>query len=433
MLSSDPFESEVRSELSEQCDELQIRVTSLPRRRALRIVLLDMTEPVDATLPLRRSFVRLGGRTLVQHQLDIALAVGCERLICIVRSLEPEVIALQQRAELAGVLFNTVMAPRYLSALVTAQDDVVVIYEGLLADPERAQVLIELGAGVFVQPIETGLAAGFERIDINHASAGLLRIPGRLIEALVQLSPDCDVPSSLTRIALQAGLAKREVPAAACSGMGWQMITSEQEAIAIEHEWIAHKLGNARLVSPGRRLVRIAILGFASSLLHAGNASRIMGAATLGVLGLALGVAWFGWGAAGFVFAAFSWLCLCSATMLKRLETPLAAGEVKHEAGLAALNWGFDAVLVLLIHWAAPPIAGANPLLSLALPITLLLLLRLSGKVPALPGAAIIADRALLCLLFAACAATGLLEWTVALGTVALVSTILATISPRSG
>ncbi len=392
-----------------------------------------MTEPVDATLPLRRSFVRLGGRPLVQHQLDMALAAGCERLICLVRSLEPEVIALHQRAERAGLLFNTVTAPRDLSALVTAQDDLVVIYEGLLADPESVAKLIEQGPGVFVQPIETGLAAGFERIDINHASAGMLRIPGRLIEELVQLPPDCDVPSSLTRIALQAGLATREVPVAARSGMGWQMITSDDEAHAIEHQWIAHKLGSARLVSPGRRLVRLAILGFASSLLHAGNASLIALASTLAVLALALGAAWMDWAATSFLLAALAWLSLCSATMLRRLEAPLAAGEVKHETGLAALDWFFDAVLVLLIHWAAPPLAGTSPLLSLALPVTLLLLVRLSGKIPAVPGAALIADRALLALLLAVCAAAGLVEWAIALMSVVLAATILATSSARGG
>lgn len=392
-----------------------------------------MTEPVDATLPLRRSFVRLGGRPLVQHQLDIALAVGCERLICIVRSLDPEVIAVQQRAERAGVLFHTVTAPRDLSALITAQDDVVVIYEGLLADPSSASDLVEQGPGVMVQPIETGLGAGFERIDINHAAAGLLRIPGRLIESLVQVPADCDVPSTLTRIALQAGVAKREVPGAARSGMGWQMITSEEQAHAIEPEWIAHKLGNARLVSPGRRLVRIAILGFASSLLHAGNASLTLIAATLAVLAMALGSAWFGWAAAGFVLAALAWLCLCSATMLRRLEAPLSAGDVKSEAGLAALDWLIDAAIVLLILWAAPPPAGTILLLSPALPVTLLLLVRLSSRIPAMPGAALIADRALLGLLLAVCAATSMLEWALALGTVALTATILATFNARGG
>jgi hypothetical protein len=142
---------------------------------------------------------------------------------------------------------------------------------------------------------------------------------------------------------------------------------------------------------------------------------------------------WFDWRAASFVLAALAWLSLCSATMLRRLETPLAAGKVKRETGLAALDWLFDGVLVLLIHWAAPPVAGMTPLLSLALPVTLLLLVRLSGKIPAMPGAAVIADRALLCLLLALCAVAGLVEWALALVTVALAAAILATASARSG
>lgn len=392
-----------------------------------------MTEPVDATLPLRRGFVRLGGRPLVQHQLDMAIACGCERLICLVRALEPEVIALQRRAESAGMRFNTVAAPRELSALVTASDEVVVIYEGLLVEPSSAREVVEQGQGVFVQPVETGLAASFERIDINNASAGLLRIPGRLIEALVQMPPDCDIASSLARIALQAGVPAREVPAAARSGTRWQMIASESQAQAIEHEWLAERLGPARMSSPGRKLARMGILALGSSLLHAGNASLVMLASAIAGLALAVGTGWFAWSATSFLLAAIAWIALCSATSLRRLEAPLLAGEVKRDAGLLAVDWGFDAALILLIHWAAAPLAGIGPFPAVSLPVTLLLLVRICGKTPGMLLSVLIDDRAVLCLLLAVCAALGLVEWAVALGAVLMASAILFTLSARRG
>ena len=46
-------------------------------------------------------------------------------------------------------------------------------------------------------------------------------------------------------------------------------------------------------------------------------------------------------------------------------------GKAKSDINVTPL---IDIVLVLLIHWAAPPIAGTSPLLSLTLPVTMLLL-----------------------------------------------------------
>lgn len=375
----------------------------------------------------------MAGRPVIQHQLDIALAFGCDRLVCMVRSLDPEVIALQHRAELAGVLFNTVSSPRDLSALVTAADEVVVLQEGLLAETARAHTLLEQGSGVFVQPIEAGLAAGFERIDINNASAGMLRIPGRLIEALVQLPPDSDVPSALTRIALQSGVSLRDVPVEARTGAQWRIIASEDEAHAIERDWIAHRLGEAPLASPGRWIARRAVLAFGSALLHAGNASRVMSAGLLVMLALALAAGWLGFSAFGFVFGALAWICLRCAAKLKRLERPASRDSNDLRLGEIVPGWGFDLVLVALIHWAAPPLAGTSPVLALAMPITFLLLVRLAGLQPNLPGAATISDRTVLSLLLAGFAAIGLIEWAVALGACLLAAGGLAATRARGG
>jgi hypothetical protein len=385
-----------------------------------------MTEPVDATMPLRRGNIRVSGRPVVQHQLDLALAFACDRVICLVKSLEPEVIALQHRTEAAGKVFNTVSAPRDLSALITAADDVIVLHEGLLADTGRARALLEQGQGVFVLPVETGLASGFERIDINNAVAGMMRIPGRLIEALLQITPDCDVPSALTRIALQSGISLRNVPAEARTGTQWLMIASEEDAHAIEPDWIAERLLPVRLASPGRWVARHALLAFGSSLLHAGNASRIMIGAGLAALALALGTGWLGASTAGFLLCALAWICLHTAASLKGLEAPLTRADIRFLPAIIALDWGFDAALVVLIVWAAPPLAGTSLVLGLAMPVTFLLLVRLAGTHPAMTGAGTFSDRTLLSLLLAGFTVVGLVDWAVALGAVGLAGALIA-------
>jgi hypothetical protein len=65
-------------------------------------------------------------------------------------------------------------------------------------------------------------------------------------------------------------------------------------------------------------------------------------------------------------------LCLCSDNA-QAPRNPAGGGRNQARSGLAALDWGFDAVLVLLIHWARR-LYSTNPLLSLALPVTLLLM-----------------------------------------------------------
>ena len=65
----------------------------------MRVALLSTLEPSadDATTP--RGLLRLGGRSIAHHQLATALALGCERVICLADGLPGEVIVLQHAAE----------------------------------------------------------------------------------------------------------------------------------------------------------------------------------------------------------------------------------------------------------------------------------------------------------------------------------------------
>src|SRR5690606_22825016 len=152
----------------------------------------------------------------------------------------------QHDAELAGMKFHIIANAQDLSALVTAADELVVVAEGLLVDPDEAVERLEGGPVVLVQPAEGTVEAGFERIDFDHAWAGLLIVPGHLVESLHELPADCDVPSSLCRIALQSGVRIREVPATSRAGIRWRMIGSETEAYAAEHEWLRQQVGQRR-------------------------------------------------------------------------------------------------------------------------------------------------------------------------------------------
>lgn len=232
--------------------------------------LLDLTEPNTTGRMCVPASCCLAAAPLPSIS-SISRSISRDRIVCLVNTMDPQLLPLQHRSERAGRLFHTITSPRELSALVTANDEVIMLTEGLMADRERALNVLETGTGVFVQPVEAGLAAGFERLDINNASAGMLRIPGRLIESLAQLSEDYAVGSALSRIALQDGIPMREVAAEARSGLRWLMIRSESEAYAVEHDWLAQQLGQSQARSPGNWLASQGVLSFGPSLLARGQ------------------------------------------------------------------------------------------------------------------------------------------------------------------
>jgi hypothetical protein len=230
-------------------------------RTILRVALLTILEPTDARAeawakaedegvqstvasPLRAN-LRLGAVTLARHQLGIVLALGCERIVCLTQAPYDDIVELKSAVEAVGARFHLIAEPRALVGLVTAIDEVVALGDGLLAWPPTAIALLEGGPAVLVQPVEAGITAGFERLDLNHADAGACRIPGRLVQRLTELPRDCDGFSALQRIALQGGVPQRLLPAVALAEGRWTLVRSEVEAHAAESHWIHRAIRGA--------------------------------------------------------------------------------------------------------------------------------------------------------------------------------------------
>ncbi|WP_245892314.1 hypothetical protein [Novosphingobium guangzhouense] len=318
------------------------------------------------------------------------------------RDTSPELISLQHDAEDAGLQFAIATGAGQLAGLVTAGDELVVISEGLFSDPTAAAALLEGRAPVvLVQPVEGALAAGFERIDINRATAGLMRVPGALVERLHELPMDVDAVSALTRIALQSGIAMREVPATTRAGSGWRMVRSEAEAYALEDEWMRTRFAQSDARTPGRTVARFAVLSFGSSLLHAGNASNVVSVAVLVALGIAAGAGWLGFLWCAFALLAIAWL-LVEASRLLRAAERHALGQVSPAIPRAdALVWLVDVVFAALILLDTPRFPGEPVLAWLCTPAILMMLLVLLPRIAAGRFAPLFADRALLGLVLA--------------------------------
>lgn len=321
--------------------------------------MLSLVEP-SAEGHVPRAFLRVGGLTVARQQLGIALALDCERVICLAPALTSDILQLQHLAEARGAQFNVISGPRPLLGLINTGDELIALADGLFSSTAETVDLLSESQGVLVQPIEQGLAAGFERIDLNHAAAGAIRIPGRLVEQIATLPADCDAVSALQRIALQAGIRQRQIPVPGQDGLFWTLVRSDAEAHTIEPQWIRQRTRDTVPLGPARGLALLAVRSFGPALLHAGTGSRALVIAAVVLAMLALGAGWFALPVLGLGLTALGWILRESAALLARIEHE-ATQNRRGIDSLAVYGWGLDAVIVMLFAWGA----GIDPAHSL--------------------------------------------------------------------
>lgn len=365
------------------------------RRKSLRVAVLTMLEAAGEAGAVPRAFLRIGGLTVARQQLALALELSCERIICIAPRLTTELVELQHLAEAAKAQFHVVANARGLVGLVTTVDEVLVLGDGLFVTIPEAAALLEEGQAVLVQPIEQGLAAGFERIDLNHAGAAAMRLPGRLIERLAELPSDCDAASSLQRIALQAGVRQRPIPIPGQGGLFWTLVRSEDEAHALEPLWVRQRTSDEGALSPSRGLALLAVRSFGPAMLHAGSGALVLviAAATLALM--ALGAGWFGLLSLGLGLITLGWLLRECAVLLSRIESE-AARPGKGLDSKELYGWLCDGLIIVLAAWGSHLHLGQHFIDRLFPPFMLVVLLRILPRLFAPRWAAWFGDRALL-------------------------------------
>ncbi|MEP7223092.1 MAG: hypothetical protein ABI673_10570 [Novosphingobium sp.] len=365
----------------------------------MRVALLSMMDPAQAGNPAPRAFLRLGGVTLARHQMTLALAAGCERIACLTAGGSPELTELQQGAEQAGVHFHPISGARALSGLVTAADEVLVITDGVLAARGEALRLIAGSPAVLVQPAQLGIPAGFERIGPDLASAGLMLLPGRLIEQLSELPADVDPTSALLRIALQAGVPQRPVPDHLVTAGHWLLVHDEDEAHAAEHAWMERHMA-APMRTPGPMLASVLVRRFGPALLHSGSKGTGMAVAAVSLVALAFGLAWFGWASLAFALCIPAWLIRRSAAILERISSDTLAKAPGLRGNEAAFGWALDCMTVVLLTLSIAPVAGVGGEAGLLersfAPLVFVALLRILPRAFPHQGTVWLTDRALI-------------------------------------
>lgn len=239
--------------------------------------------------------VRVAGHSLAWHQLQVAIALACERIVCLAEKPGPELAALQREAERRGASFHAVAHHRALSGLVRAADTLLVFAPGVLPDRDWLAQAFGARAGVAVLAADDAVEQGFERIDRDRAWAGVLATRGDAVEALGELPPDADPIAGLLRIALQRGATAVAVPDKWLDDNRWALVATPAAAEQYQAGWYARNVPPPNFNRPGAALAHRVARGLvarvsngaqaAAAALVAGGVIAALGSALTGYLG----------------------------------------------------------------------------------------------------------------------------------------------------
>lgn len=367
-----------------------------------------MIETVEGAGNLRRSAISFLGRSLAQRQLDLLLTLGCKKVACLSDRIDDTLLALQHEAEAAGVRFHVISSPRALGGVITAADELVVVAEGVL--PMAHEVPDQLGnnRAILAFPAEAGVVAGFERIDLNHAWAGLLIMPGSLVERLMELPPDCDVIASLLRIALQFRVPEKVLPEAVLAEGRWASFYAQDQAAKLEPVWLRRHAEPENPYAPGKAFVGWLVSRSGVRLLRLGATAKNLLAVAVALLLVALTMGWALSVGLGLFVLGTSWLLKQAADSFLRAEGEV--GTVTRRMRLVddGFDWILDLAMIAILALGLPLIAGDH-LNRVLLPAIVLGLLRIIPAISSQNWTIAFSDRFLACLVLGIASLSGLL------------------------
>lgn len=320
----------------------------------MRIAFLSAVETLQGDSMAPAGFARIGGRSILQRHLDLALALKCERIVCLSNELPSQLIQLQHDAESAGSQFQVIRSIRMLSNLVHAPDEVLVISDRLICDNTVAAEASKGGKCVLTFTAKDAVAAGFERIDSERAWAGFMLIGGSLIERLAEHPEDIDPISTLLRLALQSGTKTVALESELLADQRWVLIQTEDDARVLSEHWLKETTRISSAFAPISALADFsgrAVLGRHSDPVQAVVAGKILSVTLLGVAGIC---AWFVQPLAGF---AATLLAVFSSKFAQTVSNTISkpGPRSRWQSVRAQLQPPtVDAVLILLISVSVP-------------------------------------------------------------------------------
>ena len=348
----------------------------------------------------------LAGRSIARHQIEFALALGCDKVILFGDGANPEAIGLRHAGERAGAQVQVVSGVRALPASVRGDDQLLVLAHGLLPESRNAFERLQESPCLLVLPAEAGWSAGFERLDMAAAWGGAMMIPGRLVAALDELPEEAEPVAGLLRIARQAGVPEQALPERELAEGRWQIVRTPEAALAGERAWIDRRLPPVSPFLPTSWLSRWLVRRFGRRWAGKKSAAlALAGGAAVGVAAAVL-LAWFGFAAVALALLLPTAMTIEAEAALQQLDRPVFSARPASHRAVLALHLMWDLALLVIGVFA---IDGSR-VHRLFPPLVLLGLWRASPPVPESGWRALAGDRGLLAAVLTLGALWGLTE-----------------------
>jgi hypothetical protein len=325
----------------------------------MRVALISALRRTE-TVELRAELV-LAGRTILAWQVDLLAALGAERVICLCHTVEGELLSLQHKVEAMGASFHALIGFVGLAALVRAEDDLLILGDGLLPDPVLVEDLVKTDAAwhrlVICLPADHAMVVSapddFERIDAVRHWAGLLVMRGAPVQELATFPDDADAVSLLLRLALQARTPCHDLGPSQIERGAWVLADSAAVLATHERDMMARAAAPRDFRAPMIALADVLVSALVPRGLRQGPAvagSFALGLALGGVVAAALGAAAIGLCCAA--AAAFSGtIALGFAGLAQRLER--RSGPI---VGEAAFRTAIDTLAAATLWFALAPL-----------------------------------------------------------------------------
>jgi hypothetical protein len=192
-------------------------------------------EPFESSPPDDglRATLPLAGRSLAERQARLAVAAGATAILFFIDRLPPALLSAIERLRGEGLAVSYARTPLEAAQAVQAEDRLLLIADGFVADEVHLHRLVTEGSGILTLP-DLGVDERFERIDAQSRWAGLALVTGQLLKQTAMMIKDWDLQSTLLRRAVQSGI--REFSVRELSDAHLNIVTRRSELLAIEQQ-----------------------------------------------------------------------------------------------------------------------------------------------------------------------------------------------------
>ncbi|TAD73907.1 MAG: hypothetical protein EAY70_11950 [Sphingomonadales bacterium] len=394
------------------------------------IAALRRTE--DGTL---RAALPLAGRSVLVWQARMLASLGVERVLCLSEdtTASAELLRLQHALEAKGMQFHVLKGFAAIPALVRAEDDLIVLLDGLVPDQEVLRSVLDSGGAikrlVVAMPADHALAvacpADFERIDSARHWAGVLAMRGAPVQHLADFPEDADAGSLLLRLALQSGTAAFDLAQRELVPETWFLADSQAAVEQHANALIAGAAPSADWRAPSVALALTVVRRIAPRGLARGG--LMGGGLAVGLMLGAVMIAFFGFPATGLGMAALGAFVAEISQTFAALDTQLQRGE-KAGHSAAVMSRATDGFSALVLWFALVPWPDWLPLAVLG-PV-LIGLARLVSRTRHTAIGAAASDRASLLLILALASVFGVLPEAMACLALGLLAALLLRSAP---